>query len=528
MISLLILLFIIAWGYYTLRLVKRSTHMLQLNSYRNERIWKWMKEHQDRVFPIRSFWPLLALLPLFAGNVWLALTIGIILYGFNVLMMQETTEKKKLVVTKRVRRLFITVTLLYAAVIIIGLSLSAGIDGSYFWLIALAILTNIFVYFMVMTANLINMPIERQINQHFFNDAERIIKEMPNLETVGVTGSYGKTSTKHVLEAVLSSQFNVLMTPESYNTRMGITLTIRNMLKPYHEIFIAEMGAKQEHDIQAVCDLVHQKYGIITAIGEQHLETFKTLDTIKKTKFEIVESLPNDGTAFLNKDDENIMSYKQRNQVRTMYYGIDAEDLHFRAENIAFSSKGSTFTIMKYDGSSVDVETKLLGRHNIYNILAAVAIGSEKGIPLEKMARAVKKLQPVEHRLELKKPQGNITIIDDAFNSNPVGSRMALEVLGQMPEYKMLITPGMIELGDKEYDLNKAFAEYAADVCDFIILVGKKQTKPMQDGLLEKEFPEEKYYVAADLQDALNKMHEKAVQKSIVLLENDLPDTFNE
>ncbi|SFE84061.1 Mur ligase family protein [Alteribacillus iranensis] len=528
MITVLILLYLAAWVYYNSKLVKKSTHMLQLNSYRNERYWRWVKSNPSKAFPNRHYVLLVSLLPFLFGSELFALLLGIVLFGAFGYWTPEEKEKKKLVVTSRVKRLFITTGILFVLTAIIGLLVGTGEESSLAWFLILTIGASILSYLFTVVGNVINWPIERQINQYYFHDAEKIIKSMPNLEVIGITGSYGKTSTKHIVETVLSSQFNVLMTPESYNTKMGVTKTIRTMLKPYHEIFIAEMGAKQEHDIQEICDLVHQKYGILTAIGEQHLETFKTLDNIKKTKFELIETLPHEGTAFLNKDDQNIMSYEQRNKCRVIYYGIEAADLHYRATDISYSSKGSSFSVLKYDGTSVDIQTKLLGRHNIYNILAAIAIGSEKGIPLEKIARAIKQVAPVEHRLELRKKSGNITIIDDSFNSNPVGSRMAVDVLGQMPEYKVLVTPGMIELGEKEYDLNKALAEHAADVCDFIILVGKKQTQPLQDGLIGKGYPESQYYVASDLQDAIAKMNEVARQKTVVLLENDLPDTFNE
>ncbi|MFB4165590.1 UDP-N-acetylmuramoyl-tripeptide--D-alanyl-D-alanine ligase [Alteribacillus sp. JSM 102045] len=526
--SVLIILFLAAWGYYTARLIKKSAHMLQLNSYRNERFWRWIISNISRVFSVRDYLPVLALVPFLFGSEFWALLTGTIIFGVITYTMKEEQEKKKLVITARVKRLFVTIAILYVITAGIGLLLGTGEESSLIWFMIFAIGASIVAYFYTMAANIINWPIENQINQYYFHDAEKIIKSMPNLEVIGITGSYGKTSTKHIVETVLSSQFNVLKTPESYNTKMGVTRTVRSMLKPYHDIFIAEMGAKQENDIQEICELVHQKYGILTAIGEQHLETFKTLENIKKTKFELIETLPHEGTAFLNKDDQNIMSYQQRNKCRTIYYGVEADDLHYRAAEISYTSKGSEFMVYKYDGSAVQIQTKLLGQHNIYNILAAIAIGSEKGISLEKIARAVKKVQPVEHRLELKKPSGNITIIDDSFNSNPVGSKMALEVLGQMPEYKVLVTPGMIELGEKEYELNKAFAEHAAEVCDFVILVGKKQTRPLQDGLAAKGYPENQYYVASNLQDALDKMNQVAVQKSVVLLENDLPDTFNE
>ncbi|SDJ23724.1 Mur ligase family protein [Natribacillus halophilus] len=527
MSSLVILVIMAAWAVYNVFRVRKHVHMLQLNAYRTERYFRWMKEQPGRAFYLRDLWAVLPfILLLLDGWFWVAAAGAAAVYVLLILTRPKTAEKKKLVITPRVKRIFTTTAVLYA--IVLAAALWIGVDA-FAWMLLLLILATLFSYFIVMAANVINFPIESQINQHYFHDAEKKVRSMPDLEVIGVTGSYGKTSTKHILKDVLASEYNVLMTPESYNTKMGVTRTIREQLKPYHELLVAEMGAKQEHDIEAICELVNQKYGIITAIGEQHLETFKTLDTIKKTKFELVETLPNDGTAFLNKDDENIRAYPQANNCRTMYYGIDADELHYRATNIAYSSRGTTFTVLKYDGTSVTIETKLLGRHNIYNILAAIAIGSEKHIPLEKIARAIKGVKPIPHRLELKKSSEQLTIVDDSFNSNPTGAKMAVEVLGDMPEKKVLVTPGMIELGEQEYERNKTFAQQAAEVCDFIILVGKKQTRPLQDGLTEAQYPASSYYVAADLQDALQKMREiTAAEPSVVLLENDLPDTFNE
>ncbi|PSL40827.1 UDP-N-acetylmuramoyl-tripeptide--D-alanyl-D-alanine ligase [Salsuginibacillus halophilus] len=527
MVNLMMLLFFAAWALYITLRVRKGVHMLQLNAYRNERFLRWANQNRFRAFPVTSFFALAALIAFWLAP-WAGFLIGALIYGLACYFRPKTQEKKKLVYTSRVKRLLVTIGILHVVLVSVSFWISAGEESSLIWTLLLPVLAAIGSYLFILVGNFVNWPIERQINQYYFNDAEKRVQSMPDLEVVGITGSYGKTSTKHVLETVLSARYNVLMTPESYNTKMGVTKTIRTMLKPYHELFIAEMGAKQEHDIEEICELVHHKYGILTAVGEQHLETFKSLSNIQKTKFEIVETLPHEGTAFLNKDDENIMSYEQQNKCRTIYYGIDASDLHYRAMDISYSSRGTAFTILKYDGSTVEVETKLLGRHNIYNILAAVAVASEKGMDLETIARALRTLQPVAHRLELKKSSGNITIVDDSFNSNPVGAGMALEVLGSMPEKKVLVTPGMIELGEKEYELNKALAEKAADVCDYIILVGQKQTAPLQDGLQEKNYPQDQYYVASDLQDALERMQQIATEPSVVLLENDLPDTFNE
>lgn len=530
LLMVLFILLLIAWSLPVTMKAKRSVHMLQLNSYRNERYAKWMSNNRDKTLhAVEAMYLIPVILAVTSASVtWTFVSaMAVFAIAFLIFWKNKPAEKKKLVFTSRVQRLFATTYIIYGGIAATVIVLSAFVHV----LAAVIILsaTAVLPFNVVRIANTINGPIEAHISERFIQDAKRLLKASPELKVIGITGSFGKTSVKHFVHAVLSDKFNVLMTPESYNTKLGVTRTINEQLKPYHDIFIAEMGAKQEGDIEEICELVDQQYGILTAIGEQHLETFKTLDNIKKTKHEIVETLPEkDGVAILNKDDENIISHQAKNPCRRVYYGVDAEDTDIRAKDIAFSAKGTTFTVMLASGEEEVFRTRLLGKHNVYNILAALAIGLEMGMSLKQMVQPVKKIDPVKHRLELKRSTGNITIIDDSFNSNPVGSKMAVDVLGSMEAFRMLVTPGMIELGEKEHEINKEWARYSAAHCDYIILVGKKQTVPLQEGLKEAGYPEEKLYVAEHLQDAIGQMHKVAQANTVVLLENDLPDTFNE
>ncbi|MFA9557924.1 UDP-N-acetylmuramoyl-tripeptide--D-alanyl-D-alanine ligase [Evansella sp. AB-rgal1] len=525
MLLTLYVLLVIAWILPVIAKTVKSVHMLQLNSYRNERYLLWISRNKGKVFQLRDVLLLvpivLALVNDYAGSIS-AIAVFVLLY----LVRSKSAEKKKLVYTPRVKRLLTTTFILYGVFLLVGIVM-LGTFGLVPLVLIFAV-TLFASFYMLLIANTVNLPIEKQINEYYFKDAKRLIQSSKDLKVIGITGSYGKTSVKHFMHDVLASKYNVLMTPESFNTKLGVTRTIREKLKPYHEVFIAEMGAKQQGDVEEICELVDQQFGILTAIGEQHLETFKSLENIKKTKYEIIETLPQDGIGILNKDDENIMSYKPDYSGKIVYYGIDASDVDIKAKDITYSNKGMDFTVELKSGESETFRTKLLGKHNVYNILASVAIGLQLGMKLSEMVKPIRGLDAVSHRLELKRTSGNITIIDDSFNSNPVGSKMAVDVLGSMDGFKMLVTPGMIELGDKEYDLNKHWATYAAEKCDYIILVGKKQTKPLQDGLIEANYPESQYYVAHDLQDAIQQMHKVAKEKTIVLLENDLPDTFNE
>ncbi|MBS1327495.1 MAG: UDP-N-acetylmuramoyl-tripeptide--D-alanyl-D-alanine ligase, partial [Oscillospiraceae bacterium] len=312
---------------------------------------------------------------------------------------------------------------------------------------------------------------------------------------------------------------NVLMTPESYNTTMGVVRTIRERLRPSHQVFIAEMGAKNPGDIREICDLVHPRYGILTSIGEQHLETFKTIDNIIATKFELADAIQADGCVFLNTDNDYIRAHPVG--VPHVAYGT-APDADYRASDIVVDAGGCAFTVTAPDGESQRFTTKLLGGHNIQNLTGCIALAHRLGIPLSKLVYPIRMLRPVEHRLQLL-PNG---FIDDAYNSNPAGFRSALDVLAGFDAQRVLVTPGMVELGERQEALNRELGEYAAARCDYAVLVGEKQAPPLKEGLLRGGFPEERIYVAATLQDGLAHLNALPAAPRIVLLENDLPDNF--
>ncbi|HJA41039.1 MAG TPA: UDP-N-acetylmuramoyl-tripeptide--D-alanyl-D-alanine ligase [Firmicutes bacterium] len=520
---------LLIYGCYVTIKTLKSVHMLQQNSYRNERYVKWMKAHPKHVYMKRDLLPLLSIFLFLMGNKLYAILSFVVFFILLTVTQERKPAKKPLVITARVQRLFVIIALLYL-MIYAGTFFIFGTAKDTSPFVVLILTFAAFLNFLVVwLANTIISPFERKINQGYMNDARRIVDEMKGMQVIGVTGSYGKTSVKHILHTVLSSKFHTLMTPESYNTPMGVTITVRNHLKPIHEVFIAEMGAKQIGDIQEICDIVHPNYAIITAIGPQHLETFGSLENVQKTKFEIVECLPESGVAFLNIDDQNIATYPIQNTCKIVTYGIENPEAKIRATEVIYNEKGSNFFV-EVQGEQVQFQTNLLGKHNIYNVLCAIAVGLEMGLSLKKMASAVQKVQPVAHRLALKKVNADLTIIDDAFNANPVGAQMALEVLYAMPGKKIMITPGMIELGEKQYECNKAFGSQAAKVCDHVILVGRRQTIPIRDGLQEVGYPKDKYTIVSNLNDAFKVANRimKTGEHYFILLENDLPDAFNE
>lgn len=378
-------------------------------------------------------------------------------------------------------------------------------------------------------ANWFASPMETAIGNHYINQARRKLrkKEYENLIRIGITGSYGKTSTKFILKTILSEKYNVLATPGSYNTTMGNVRIIREELKPEHQVFISEMGARKRFDIQEICQFVEPQIGIITSIGPQHLETFKKIENVAKTKGELLKGVTQDGAVFLPKDNSYCMELYQKDTHKKYLYSTKKDGSDVYAKNIKVTKDGSTFTVV-YQKEEFLCQTKLLGEHNVQNIVGCVAIAKYLGLTNEEIQRGIAKIEPVEHRLQLIPSANGTIVIDDAFNSNPVGSKMALEVLKQFEGKKIIITPGMVELGTEEYKYNKEFGEYMADVVDVAILIGKKRSEPMVEGLKNKKFNQMNLYVVKDLNEATQKLAKLTKAGDVILFENDLPDNYNE
>ena len=361
---------------------------------------------------------------------------------------------------------------------------------------------------------------------HYKRMAKLKLESMTNLKRIAITGSYGKTSTKNFLNDILNIKYNSFATPASFNTMNGLMISINNKLDKFTDIFVSEMGASHLGEIKEKAKFIKPQYGILTIIGTAHLESFGSQENIQKAKFELIDSLPDDGVAVLNMDDENQTSYDIKSKCKKIWVSLNNKKADVYADNIKLSSKGTTFKCHIKD-KNVLLETRLLGTHNVYNILQSVALAYELGLTLEQIQTGVKRIRSVEHRLELKK-LGDITIIDDAYNSNPVGSKKALEVLDLMDGKKIIVTPGMIELASKQYDYNYEFGRSIAKVCDEVILIGEEQTKPILDGLKKEKYNESKIHILNDVKKAFPLMRKLSDRNTFVLLENDLPDIFNE
>lgn len=506
--------------------IKESIHMLQQNRYQRERYRAWLKEtvHTDKETWIRCF---ISLLPLWTmcfvaqSLYWYLWHLCIGVYAYLYFMADHKKDYiKKLVFTHRAKRLFVFHT--FACV-------------SAFYLIQLCIshiafiLITPFLYFipwllLLITAYLCE-PLEQWIKNSYVKDAKQILAQRDNLIKIGITGSYGKTSVKHILYTLLSEEYYTYMTPHSYNNLMGLTISVRTQLNPLHQVMIAEMGADHVGEIDNLACFIHPSIAVITAVGPQHLSTFHTQENILNEKMRLVERLPFHGTAVLNYDNAYIRSYPITHFIKRITYGIHYEDADVRAVHIHYSAKGTSFTIL-YPGGAFDVETVLLGEHNVLNILAAVSVALSMKLKPEQIKVAIKRLRYVEHRLEVRN-MGLYTLLDDAYNSNPQGAGYALDVLAAMPNKRFLLTPGFLDLGIKTKEAHVAYAKKMIRCADEIILIGKKQTSDIYDTLIFEKFPVNQIHCCDTTKEAFALLQRMVNQGDCALIENDLPDAFN-
>ncbi len=549
------------WQVYVARQLTRLLNIHQIEEYQNERFWRWARAAPTRLV---SGWHAAASLGLVVlwilawavvAQVWAFVALGVISAALPValaLRIAPVQAKKPLVYTARAKRL-LSAALVISMLLAVGLA--AGLwfalrpaggfevaSATFAWgaafLLGLGIVTERGVSALVlMLANVVMFPVEAQVRQYYLRQAKAKLARI-HPRVIGITGSYGKTSTKHILKTILSVRYRTLATPGSFNTPMGVCRVINGDLLPEHEIFIVEMGAYTRGEIAELCRLARPELSILTAVGPQHLERFGSIENVMRGKNEIMEALPDGAPAIYNGDNsycqQLMREMRSEGRVRVLSYSLDASntDALVVADEMQVTRQGLTFRV-KYRGEQGEeratLRSKLLGKHNVSNILAAVTAALICGMTLEEIARAVERVEPVEHRLQLIQGAGGVTVIDDAYNANPEGVRTALEVLAKFSDgRRVLVTPGMVELGPIEEEENYRFGQQAAASCDVAILVGRKRTAPIARGLREAGFPEQQLFVVGSLSEATEQMKSVVAPGAVVLFANDLPDTYNE
>ncbi len=510
-------------AFYFFMKAKKELQNMQQSAYDNKRYVTHMKENKFRYLAFNEL-ILICTIALYANHKFIMLLIIAFFtyYNMRFFTISETrfTTKLKLNVTARVKRQIATFTILnimFAVVLwMVGLSFTH-----------VAIVLTYLIPIVLMLVIAINSPVEAFIRNGFKKKATNKLASHPDLFVVGITGSYGKTSIKNIIGDIVSEFEPVLRTPASFNTPNGISITVNNHLKVLHKMFIAEMGAYYPGEIKELADMTNPDIAIVSSIGPQHLETFKTIETVQNTKMELVENVRENGVAILNYDNEYIREYDIKRDDVTIYtYGMDSIAYDMYGKDIKYGFGQMSFTVVdNINDREYIVTTKLLGKHNLYNIMAALLVCHVRGYDIDKVISSVVKVRPIEHRLEFKKINNDTLIIDDAFNANVDGVKEAVNILSKYDGCKrILITPGVIDLGSKGFELNQEVASTFDNKLDIMYMVGNYNNDAYEE--IVSKFENITYNKVDNFLEAYN----SAIainEKKVILICNDLPDKFN-
>ncbi len=457
--------------------------------------------------------------PAIIFSVMMAVLILLAGYVIGLVTYREKKVKTRLVITSRVRRL--SVALLAEGLLLSFLLLRLT---QRFWIPAL--IPFLMPLWFVLAAYIM-WPVEKGIQMLYQKDAKGILNQYraSGLVIIGITGSYGKTTVKNILAAMLSQRYPTLASPASFNTPMGLARCIREELGQQHLFFIAEMGARHPRDIRVLSRFIRPHAGILTSIGPQHLQTMGSIQQIGTTKYDLIRSLPPDGFAVFNFDGKYVSEYYGKTGIPKALAGIPGSDLW--AEDLDLFPEGSRFTLCLPSGDRLACETRLAGDHNVRNILLAALMAMHYGITPGEIRNALMTVNPPASRLQVTMHGKGYKVINNGFNSNPDSSRKALQVLSSYPGRHVVVTPGFIELGRQEEQSNRRLGNDVAAVAQIALLVGEKHTRPIREGLLESGMAEENVHVFASLMQANEFIRENCGPGDVVLYENDLPDHYS-
>lgn len=573
-------------------------HMAQLSNYRYFEYWNWLSKIDKfkiiidklvgfviyifiNIFLLFIFSNIKSILSVLSSElvvpviklklIFIIFYLIFILVNFAIFLKSDKKKgkmKKPLVYTKRAIRLKILYYIVFLSFLIllflvfqnkityfakIDISNTKNIFMIFFFLFSFSLFSFIifaFTPFLLLFCQLFILPLENKINSKYFLLAQKKIKELKDkgLIVIGITGSYGKTSTKFYIKSVLEKKINTLCSKQSYNTPMGLSKTINDELTFENKVYISEMGARYKNDISQLVDLCKPDIGVLTAIGPVHIETFKSIENIVEEKWKIIQ---NSKIGIINIDNDyiyNKFTEKLKNtEFKVVEKEEDLKDLYTLLNNekrviltygskrernpfvlikdINFKDEKTEFVIEIGNKFEYNFETRLLGKHSIENLTVAITLGYLFNIQYNDIFQAISLIEPVEHRLQLIKPNEMMLIIDDAFNSNPDSAEAAINVINQFKDKKkIIVTPGFIELGKLQYEKNYEFGKKIAENFDYAIFVGKTNKEALIKGFQSNGNSNFSYMETLD--EASLFIPKLIDRKTVILFENDLPDNY--
>ena len=545
----LVIVFIIEFEY-----LARIVYLVQMSGYTYNSVWEcfYFSLKNSYVQWILYLIVFIALLIMGYSNIYFMTGLLILSGGLIVSIGEKFVSVKKIKYTKRMIRLIIVTIILLIVYLVLTLML---IPLQIVLLMPFILVVN---YLLVYSGLFVLSPLEFTIRQSYIKKAKLRLNENPNLIKIGITGSYGKTSTKEILTTILSTHYNTVSTPKSFNTPMGITKTILDSVNNLSEVFVCEMGAKKVGEIKELCSLVNVDYGIVTAVGRQHTSTFGNINNIYRTKKELPDFLTGKYCIFniSNKYVYNMYKeyigtkisvfYLKSKHLHNMgvlvkkmykyarkYINIDNKYIYYLypsknsvyAKNIKIDENGSIFDVCMNRVKLFTAHTALVGWHNIINILLSIAMAKLLGVSNENIEIGLDKLKPIKARLEKITADGGATILNNGYNSNIDSVDGALGAVALFNrKYTLVVTPGFIET-NSPYEDNFALGQKIGMVATDVVVVKGINRDAILSGLESKGFNMDRVKIVnsfAEIKSYVNSLDKDYV----VLIENDLPDNY--
>ncbi len=471
-LSFLPLIILSFWGIHSARRIFFFLYFWQLKEYRLDRFLEETKRKRKIIFS-KFFFSCLALLFLwfiFPNNRPFLEILIFGLYLFFCLYSLLLFSKKQWAFPKFTKKIFLFVAFTVASQTFLVWQF---FNNFFLFILVLEILFPVFIF---LCLRVIEVPVFFRKNS-IKRKAKEKIEKFFELTTIGITGSYGKTSTKEILYSLLSENNEILKTSVHVNTEMGVAETVLKFLKEKHKFFICEMAAYKRGEVKAISSMVKPKIGILTGINQQHLALFGSQENIIKGKYELIDALPKDGLAIFNGDNKYCLELYQKTKKPKKIYSlrnnIDGITPDVWAEDIKIEKEFSSFRVVCKDGEMADFKIKLLGKHSILNILGAICAARESGMSLREIADICSKIKIGLGGMILKQGINGLNIIDSSYSSNPDGVISALEYLSLWEGKKAIVLPGLIELGKASKEVHKRIEEKILEVCDIAITTTK-------------------------------------------------------
>ncbi|MBV8898433.1 MAG: UDP-N-acetylmuramoyl-tripeptide--D-alanyl-D-alanine ligase [Acidobacteriaceae bacterium] len=513
----------LAFLWFAYRRLLTYLHIYQQEEYDSRRFIHWL-------FARYSFDTKLSFVIFVVGTLELAIVLAdwltdvLVVAAFLIFWWVEKSRrvrsKKPLVMTGRAKRILWTAL---AVLALMALVIAKWFPHPIFWLVAVQA-----VPFALTVGNLLTEPYERRLQKRFWNEAHTKLLSLKPF-TIGITGSYGKTSSKHLLGHVLEIQAPTLITPGSVNTPMGIARVVREQLGPHHRFFICEMGAYGPGSIARLCRLAPPDLAVITAIGMAHYERFKTLDVVAHTKFELAEAAAKKGGPVVVA--EQALEFADARNFRDRYANTivvgRGADCALRILEPSQTSTGIQARVA-WRGNEYTLRAPIFGEHHIGNMCVVFATACTLGVAPEDVILALASVPQISHRLEVKQGAGGWKLIDDAYNSNPVGFAAALRLLNMLRRdegRRVLVTPGMVEMGKAHETEHRKIGELAGSMVDVLLPVLPERIKALTLAYSAAN-PNGIIIPCPTFVTAQSWMNSHLTANDIVLLENDLPDLY--